>query len=453
MLGIRFISILDNYDSVKDDESGQLLIAFKNIFNDAYCRDISMKIRSSLDNKRKNGQFIGSFATYGYKKDEADKNHLVIDEYPAEMIQHIFRMKLNGYNLRRIKAKLDELGVLTPMTYKRMCGFNYNSGFRSLSDGKWSISSILRILQNEMYTGTMVQNKSKKINYKIRESRSVDEADWIKVEGTHEPIIPKPIFNAVQELMTLDTRTSPNEEQLYVFSGFIKCADCGENMIRRNSHKTKSGEMKHSFICSTYVHSRGCTPHNIPEHLIEPIVLKAIQNQVSVLTEAERVMEQVRRQPEGMIRVQLYDRQIEEAEDEERRFLDLKTRLYQDMRDGVVSREEYLDMSARFSEKAESARKRKIELENVRTTICENSDSNALWMENFKSASEIEKLDRNTVVTLIDKIVIHNKAQIEVVFRHGDEMANYLAFAEECRQRMELRCEEIAEENRMEAVG
>lgn len=214
-LGVRFISILDNYDSEINDESGQLMIAFKNIFNDAYCRDISMKIRSSLDSKRKNGEFIGSFASFGYKKDEGNHNHLVIDEYAAEIVQHIFRMKLAGYNVRRIMNKLNELGVPTPLQYKRMCGEKFNSGFRSKESPSWSMTTVMRILKNEIYTGTMVQNKMKKINYKIKESRAVKESEWMRVEGKHEAIIPTAIFTAVQELFEIDTRTAPNQDIFY----------------------------------------------------------------------------------------------------------------------------------------------------------------------------------------------------------------------------------------------
>ena len=329
MLGVRFIAVLDNYDSSKNDESGQLLIAFKNIFNDAYCRDISMKIRSSLDNKRKNGEFIGSFAAFGYKKDEEDHNHLVVDEYAGEIVQHIFRMKIAGCNVRRIAQKLTEMGVPTPLEYKRMCGEKYNSGFRAKLNPQWSVTSVMRILKNEIYTGTMIQNKRKKINYKIKESRDVDEADWIKVEGTHEAIIPKDIFLAVQELFKMDTRTSPNENALYLFSGMVKCCDCGENMVRTNSYRNSKGKMMYCYHCSSYMHEKSCTPHTIQEKLLEPIVLTAIQNQLSVLTEAERIIQQVRRQPENSISIRLYDRQISEADAEERKYLDLKVRLYE----------------------------------------------------------------------------------------------------------------------------
>ena len=213
----------------------------------------------------------------------------------------------------------------------------------------------------------------------------------------------------------------------------MKCACCGENMIRRNSYCNKNGEMMHCYICSTYIHTKSCSTNTIQERNIEPMVLKAIQNQICILTEAQQVIQQAKNQPELNISVQIYDKQIVEAESEERRYLDLKTRLYADMRDGIVSREEFLDMSERFTKKAEAARKRRDELVKAReTAITSNCDTK--WMENFRAANGISELNRNIVVTLIDRIIVHGNSEIEIVFRYGDEMNNYIAFAEECRR-------------------
>lgn len=240
-LGVRFIAINDHYDSA--DQSGdadQIVIPFKNLINDAYCRDISIKIRSQLDVKRKNGKFIGSFAAYGYLKDPADKNHLIIDEVAAEIVRTIFGLKLNGFSSQRIVERLNEMKVVPPLEYKRMSGLNFNSGFRSGKNAGWSIMTINRILRNELYIGTMVQGKNRKINYKVKQSRPVEEAGWIKVKKTHDAIIPEQVFEIVQRLTELDTRTAPDADSVYTLSGFLRCGDCGQNMVRRTA--TKNGK-------------------------------------------------------------------------------------------------------------------------------------------------------------------------------------------------------------------
>ena len=262
VLGIRFIAVNDHYDSADTtNDSDQIIVPFKNLVNDAYCRDISIKIRSQLDIKRKKGQFIGNYAGYGYFKDPKDKNHLVIDEYAAEIVRMIFNMKIDGYSAKNIAARLNEMGVLIPAEYKRACGFNYSSGFMAGKKPKWDVSSVLRILKNELYTGTMVQGKTRKINYKVNVRQKIEPENWIRVEGTHEPIVSKEIFECVQKLMELDTRTSPEEESIYEFSGLLRCGDCGQNLVRRTT--TKKGKKYFYYHCSTYKRKEGCSSHNI----------------------------------------------------------------------------------------------------------------------------------------------------------------------------------------------
>ena len=131
MMGVRFISVLDHYDSASlNNEADQIIVPFKNLINDAYCRDISTKIRSQLDVKRRTGKFIGSFACYGYQKDPMDVNHLLVDPYAADIVRLVFRMKMTGCNSQRIAEKLNEMGVLPPAEYKRSLGFNYDCGYR-----------------------------------------------------------------------------------------------------------------------------------------------------------------------------------------------------------------------------------------------------------------------------------------------------------------------------------
>ena len=131
-LGVRFIAVNDNYDSLGEKKSSDdLIIPFKNLINEAYCRDISMKIRSQLEIKRKNGQFLGSFAAFGYLKDEQDKNKLVVDQYAADIVRDIFKWKLEGISPQDIADALNKLGILSPMEYKRSLGMKYTTSFKT----------------------------------------------------------------------------------------------------------------------------------------------------------------------------------------------------------------------------------------------------------------------------------------------------------------------------------
>ena len=428
VLGVRFIAVNDHYDSADTkNDADQIIVPFKNLINDAYCRDISMKIRSQLEIKRKKGEFTGSYASYGYAKDPVDKNHLVIDEYAAEIVRFIFNMKMDGYSADRISMKLNEMGVLTPMEYKRSCGFNYTCGFRSYKDAKWCATSVLRILKNELYVGTMVQGKTRKINYKVKACMDVRPEDWVKVEGTHEPIVSRELFECVQNLMKLDTRTSPEEEMIYIFSGLLRCGDCGQNMVRRVVKK--KGKQYHYYHCSTYKNKEGCTSHNISDAKLQKVVLEAIQKQIALLVQADAIMAQIENIPQQQFGVKLLDSQIRTLNAEVQKYKDLRNNLYQDMVDGIITREEYRDIKQTFTRKMERAEESIRELETKKRRLLSNEMRTQKWVEEFKNCRNIESLDRKVTVMLIERIVIYSSDRIEIHFNHADEMAELLSYA------------------------
>ena len=436
-LGVRFIAINDHYDSA--DESGdadQIVIPFKNLINDAYCRDISIKIRSQLDVKRKNGKFIGSFAAYGYLKDPNDKNHLIIDEAAAEIVRTIFGLKLNGFSAQRISERLEEMQVAPPLEYKRMCGLNFNSGFRSGRKPKWSIVTVNRILKNELYIGTMVQGKNRKINYKVKQSRPVDVASWIRVQETHEAIIPKPIFEIVQRLTELDTRTAPSSDSVYTLSGFLRCGDCGQNMIRRTV--VKKDKPYNYYYCSTYKRGDGCTSHNISEAKLMTNVLAVVQHQIRLLVEADRILSAIDELPTQNLGVKSVDTQIAALEAEIERYKDLKSKVYKDMTDGIVSRDEFKDINTRFTDKINSAKTAQEELIAKREKLLSRENNSRPWMETFREYRNVSELDRKMIASLIASIVVYDTDTVEIHFHYEDEIQEMLEMASSL-------CEEFAE--------
>lgn len=166
-LGVRFVAINDNIDTL-NDTGFELSVGLKSILNDYYCADISNKTRSALNTKRANGDYVGASPVYGYKKSEENHNLLVPDEYPASIVRDIFRLKLDGNSAARIAAILNERGVLSPLEYKKDKGIPHPSGnYADVEDAKWSAHTIIRILCDEIYTGTLIQGKSSTPNYKL----------------------------------------------------------------------------------------------------------------------------------------------------------------------------------------------------------------------------------------------------------------------------------------------
>ena len=232
--GVRFIAINDGYDTANaQGQASTILLPIKNLMNDSYSRDISVKIRSHLEVKKRKGQFVGAFAAYGYLKSPDDKNQLVVDDYAAEVVRDIFRWKLEGMSQQGIADRLNADGVLSPSEYKRSLGMKYISGFKSNPQAKWSAVAVGRILKNPLYIGVMVQGKTGRPNYKIKKLMEKPEDEWIRVPGAHEPIISEVDFRTVSGLLRRDTRIAVQKKTVYPFSGLLFCADCKQNMIRK----------------------------------------------------------------------------------------------------------------------------------------------------------------------------------------------------------------------------
>ncbi len=269
MFKIRFIAVNDRIDSLDDLASmNNALVPFKNILIDKYCRDISTKVRTALDIRRKQGQYIGSFALYGYQKDANDHHKLLIDEEAAEVVRLIYQKFLDGDSILGISRQLNEAGIPCPAAYKREKGLKYRHP-TAASESLWGDSSVRRILTNEMYIGNMVQKRNEMISYKVHVAQSVPKRQWIVVEGTHEGIVSKESFARAQEILSRDTRISSHTGKLTLFAGLLRCPDCGRAMQRRTvvqPYKTYQ-----YYACGTYrkMHSGGCTKHMIRADVLE----------------------------------------------------------------------------------------------------------------------------------------------------------------------------------------
>lgn len=330
------------------------------------------------------------------------------------------RLDIPEMSSQRIASHLNELGVLPPNEYKRANGFNYTCGFQAGLNQKWTVVSVNRILKNESYTGTLIQGKRRKINYKVKKSHDVGSENWIRVEDAHDAIISKGEFQQVQQLLELDTRTAPSQTTVYPLSGFLRCADCGQNMIRRTV--TKNGKKYQYYHCSTYKNGGGCTPHMINSEKLTESVLAAIRHQVTLLVEAEKVLSNAELASGEQIGIKILDSQITALEAELERYSNLKIRLYQDLCDDVVSREEYGEMNTRFAQKIKEAQDKIQEIREKKQEALKHDTLLPTWLEEFKQYEHIKTLERRVVVELIDHIDVHSKTEIEIHFCFEDEL-------------------------------
>jgi len=421
MLGIRFIAVNDNYDSLNEfNEADRILIPFKNLINDAYCKDMSMKVRSQLDIKRRTGKFIGSFAPYGYRKDPKDKNHLIVDEEAAKVVQMVFCMMLDGFNPGHIAEHLDKMGVLTPQQYKRSLGLNSNAGAWRSEDPHWNATMVRRMLTSEIYIGNLLQGKNKKINYKVKQSIPVEKRKWIKVAGTHEAIITKAAFDRVQYMLGTDTRTPPEQDQVNIFSGMIKCADCGQSMVRKPL--LIGGKQYCYFVCSTEKAGQGCSPHRINAEKLEKAVLHSVQKQMEILLNTGLLDEKMEDLPKDTHKVRLINDQIATLDREIAKYQELKENLYEDYREGIIDDNDYEQLKKRFVHKIQDARQSLRNVKIRRNEVLSKPIISPEWIREVRELGRVEELTRKTVVMLIDQIVVYDKKRIEIKFHYDDEI-------------------------------
>lgn len=420
-LGVRFIAINDAYDSLNGNpQSDSFIIPFKNLINDTYCKDISVKIRTNLDMKRRKGEYVGAYTPYGYRKDPENHNHLIVDEYAADIVRQIFSMYKDGLSICKITDRLNELGVLSPMEYKRSCGINFETVFKIEEAAKWSYKAVQRILSNEMYIGVMVQGKQSTPNYKVHIMQAKDESEWIRVENTHEPIITYDDFMSVKTMLGRDMRSTADNTEDNIFSGFVFCGDCGQPMTRKvvPSH----GKKYYYYVCSTNKRKEGCSQHSISMKEVDTAVFNAIHEHVAHVLDIDDAMAYIERLPSADRTVFNYEVQITKIEEEIEKYKKLKLRLYEDLSDGVITKKEYMEFRNQYTDLIDD---REAALERVRResqSAQVNGKAERAWVALFREYENLEELNRRVLMALVDKILVYENHAVEVVFKYGDEI-------------------------------
>lgn len=420
-LGVRFIAVNDNYDSLGEKKSSDdLIIPFKNLINEAYCRDISMKIRSQLEIKRKNGQFLGSFAAFGYLKDEQDKNKLVVDQYAADIVRDIFKWKLEGISPQDIADALNKLGILSPMEYKRSLGMKYTTSFKTSAKAAWSAGTVIRILKNPIYTGVLIQGKETTPSYKVHKRIAKAKSEWTVIEDSHEAIISEIDFDSVQKVLKCDTRRSPDDKAVGLFSGMLFCGDCGASMVRKT---VPAGEKKYVYyVCSAHKQDKSCSPHRMRDAALEEIVLDSLRQHIREVVNMSELLDITDTAPLRTAQAQKVQRQLDKKREEYEKLQKLLMSLYENLTDGVIDREEYARLKASFTARADEAERQMDALRESLNDIQSHGTEN-VWMNEFIKRQELASLDRAVVVALIDKILIHSNNVVEIIYRWQDEFA------------------------------
>ncbi len=416
-MNVRFISLNENVDSyLNPDSVSNILIPITNVMNDNFCYQTSKKIRQVFNYKRRKGEHIGSFAVYGYNKNPEDKHTLIIDEEAAEVVRHIFGQFLDGMSKNAIVHGLNSCGILCPSEYKQSKGLKYQNP-NGKSKSLWSPKTITDILKNRVYAGDMVQGRQRVKSYKVHTQESIPESEWFIVENTHEPIIDRVTFQKVQELLKRDTRTAPAKQKLYLFSGFLRCADCGKAMTRSKVKETVY------YYCRTYKDQSktACTKHTIKHDGLEAAVLYAIRQQVYLSACYSDIISKINSVPPKMSEYAKLINLINAKEKEISKVMRYKQSLYQDWKDGKITYKDYSYMNNNYDIQVEERKAGIEKLSQERQEFANDASSENPFLTAFSKNENIEELTRGILIELVDCIKIHENGNISVIFKFADE--------------------------------
>lgn len=407
--GVRFIAIGDNVDS----ESGpyDMLLPVKNVFNEQYARDISKKVKSAVKTKQRRGEFVGAFPSYGYRKDPDHHGKLIVDPCAAQVVKRIFDLFEGGMGKVKIAKVLNKEGIPCPSEYKRLNGERYNNGRRIQNTTYWTYATIHRMLQNQMYAGNMEQGR----NYRPQlhgKAKQLDRSQWMVVPGTHEAIIDAEQWERVQALLSKDTRALDFDQNVGPFAGFLRCGDCGRAMSKTNH----SGGVY--YCCGSYKRygPTVCSRHGIAQKDLEQILLSDLNQIIKAVGDLKELAERADERPLTRRNLQTERERCQGVID---RLYRLKKSSYEDFKDGLLNREDYLQYKADYERQEQQLTAQMEQLQEP------DNEANVLqrpWVESLLRHGRLTELDRATIAETVEQILIFEDGRIEITYKFSDDL-------------------------------
>lgn len=436
--GVRFINLgtpfIDTHANPRS--ASGLEVPIHGMFNEQFAASTSEEVRKTFNTKRRQGEFIGAFAPYGYEKHPENKNRLIIDETAAAVIKDIFTWFLYGIerpghetsgslSINGIAKELNERGVPCPASYKKQQGFKYKNPHNRYKECYWAGTAVSRILKDQVYTGCMVQGKYRIISYKIHKQIRTSEDEWFIVEDTHDAIIEQSMFDEVQKRLERDTRTAPGKKELHLFSGFVHCADCKRSLHRR------SAKSHTYYYCRTkQLSDQACTARSIREDVLESSVLEALQVQIALVDNLAQVIDQINKSPRVNNQSNRLNAMLKHHEEEHARLTKMCDSLYVDWKNGDITRDEYLRMKSEFTGRLDEIGKAIEKIRNDCGVIAMGITSDNPYFLEFQKYRNISSLKRDMLVDLIDTILVHENGELTIRFNFADQHQRILDFIE-----------------------
>lgn len=400
--GIRFVSIVDHADT--DNKTNKKSRQINALVNEWYLEDMSAGIKSVLDHKRQNGIHIGSFALYGYQKDPDKKGHLIIDEEAASVVREVFTLFAKGYGKTAIARMLNHREIPNPTEYKRLKGISYKAP-PSKNGTLWRYSAISAMLTNEMYIGNMVQGRYGSISYKSKKNHPRPKSEWYIVKGTHEPIIDLELWNTVQNMIAMKTKPHATGS-IGIFAGKVHCMNCGYVM------RSSKNRGKYYLRCATrYASKDACAGAFISVESLEKIVLTELQRLTDTYLDKDALAKNINNSHN-------YDKQkrkcLTDLEIYRKKLAEYKRglhALYLDKIKGVLTDEDFIELSNNFSAEKKCLENRISQAEKELSALDEKGGSDDDRGTLIERYIHIDHLTHEIVSEMIDHIRVGKRPQ------------------------------------------
>ena len=430
MLNLRIIAVNDRFDSSDSSADADTTMSLLNIANDVYAKDISRKVCSSLQGKMERGDYIGNYAPYGYLKDPLNKNHLIPDPALIETVNRIFQMRADGMGIGKIAAILNAEDIPSPGRYRYEHGIITNNNKKG-SALLWNRHVLTDLLKNVAYIGNLAQAKWRQALYKGESHRWTTEDEWIIIENTHEGIVPRELFDRVQAVNASRRDAYKNNAGKYAylpkaenpFGKRLVCADCGAVIRLHRSFSTKKDKAYFTYKCPTFVEHReqGCTDKSISQEELDAAVLSTIQAHVQMFSDNKEIIERLRakdmrnsKRAQNLAKIRELEKRLQQREA-------LRVGLYRDLKDGLLSEEEYLFSKESYSKEIESVQQSIAEIKGEIKDEAASLDHYSHWLNLLKRYKNITSLSKDVVEAFVQTVQLHENGKIEVTLNYMDE--------------------------------
>ena len=405
--GIRFIAVVDHVDT--NDTANKKSRQINGLINEWYLEDLSANVRSVLNHKRKEGQYIASFALYGYQKAPDAKGKLIIDPEAAEVVKRIFALALSGMGAHKIAQILNEEGVPSPTAYKQQNGKRYHLARKTSCESLWSSGTIYQMLHNQTYTGDLVQGRHKKVSYKSKRTVWLPKSQWIVVENTHEAIIDKDTYDTVQRIMQRRTRSGAGG-MIHPLARKVVCSRCGSIMEQTGRPPKADGTRVRYVRCRMHQRApkrcgnKTCT--NLDD--LQELVLRRIREYAAEYFDPEKV-ELPRRDDRVRQRAQAKRSELKWLKGEVERRRKAMQELYLDKVSGLIDSAQFFEMNKSFLDEVSSTEARIEKLESELEQQKEESATIQTQMQRVRELAQVSHLTRELAVLLVDRVVVGPK--------------------------------------------